>query len=162
ATRPESLVVATVSPVDAGHAPVAETAAERFVFAQMYETLIDVDCEAHPSAALAASWSVDRTTGRATITLRPGAHFWDGQPLGARDVVAAGRAPAESPAAASLLARQFAEAAVVVDEHTLIVPVDDADPRVLAQPGLAVYRRRAGSLWPDGSGRYRAEDAPAA
>lgn len=142
----ESIAVATPLPIAAG-TTTPSNAAERFIDAQAYETLVGVDCEGQAYPGLAQSWIRDETKTRVTLTLRAGAHFWNGDPLSARDVVAAWRA--------SEVARRIADATTVVDDRTLTVSLPDTAWLVLATPALAISRPRAGARWPEGSGPYR-------
>ncbi len=160
---PDSLRVAASSAVDAAHVPTATTNAERFVFAQAYETLVDIDCDGHAYPALAESWTRDATGTRVTFVLRRGAHFWNGDALNVRDVIAAWRATADSSSAWSTFALHLADASTIVDEHTITVSLSPPDTNlsVFAERALAVYRPLAKSSWPEGSGPYRVvETAP--
>ena len=157
ATEPapaESLSVATTTPITPSHAPNPANAGERFVFAQLYETLINVDCEGHASVGLARSWTTDATKTRVTLVLRDGAQFATGEPVTATDVVAAWRAATDSG-----LARRLADGTTIVDDHTLTVSLPDTESLVLATPSLAVVRRGVTSRWPVGSGPYRASES---
>ena len=151
----DTLSVAATEPIDATHAPVPTNAAERFAFAQVYETLIDVNCGRSARPALAASWSLDATRTRITLVLRDGARFSTGRPLTAADVLASWTATAARSTLSSQLARQLAGATTIVDEHTLIVSLPDTAWPVLADPGLAVYEPRLAGEWPAGTGPYR-------
>lgn len=162
ASPAESISVATTLPIDATHAVQPTNVAERFVFAQSYETLIDVDCGGRPYAGLAKSWTIDGSRTHVTLVLRDDARFWNGEPLGARDVVAAWRATGETSADPSQLARRLAASATVVDDRTLTVSLPDTESLVLAEPVLAVYRPAAGSAWPEGSGAHRIVESAAA
>jgi len=134
--------------------------AERFVFAQMYETLVDVDCDGRAYPGLARSWAMDATRTRLSLVIHDGARFWNGEAVRAPDVVAAWRATGEQSGESSRLARQLADAATIVDDRTLIVSLPDTAWRVLADPALAVYRPQAGPAWPEGSGPYRVAERP--
>lgn len=155
----ESMSVATTAPVNPAHAPAPSTGAERFVFAQVYETLIAVDCEGRVYPGLARSWTTDATKTRVTLLLRDGARFSNGDPIAATDVVAAWRATATASPDSGELARRIADATTIVDDHTLTVSLPDTEWLVLAEPMLAVYRPRTGAAWPLGSGPYRAAEA---
>lgn len=159
ATPPDSILVAATTPVDPGHAPVPANAAEHFAFAQVYETLVNVDCERHAYPGLARSWTLDATKTRVTLVIRDGAHFWNGKPVVAADVVAAWRATGGQSTGASRLALRIADATTIVDDRTLTVSLADTAWLVLADPALAVYRPEPGSEWPEGSGPYRTDAA---
>ena len=140
--------------VTPAHAPQPRNVSERFVFAQLYETLVREDCEGRIYPGLARSWTVDEPGRRWTFVLRDDARFWNGDPLTARDVTAAWRAAADSAASPDGLPRRLAEATTVVDDSTLIVALPDSQPLVLADGALAIRRPRPGSPWPEGTGRY--------
>jgi hypothetical protein len=137
----ESLSVSTPFAVVTAHA--TEPTKDRFVVAQVYETLIRVDCEGRVYAGLAESWTTDATKTRLTLTLSRGARFGSGEPILSRDVVASWRAAGHS----------LADAATIVDDRTLIVSLPDTSWTVLADPALVIHR--PGSPWPEGSGPYR-------
>jgi len=159
----DSLVVAAPAAIDARHVPWPTNDGERFAFAQVYETLIDVDCEGRPVPALAQSWTRDVTKTRATLVLRAGARFSSGDPVTSRDVVDAWRATAAVPDAGAIesrqLARQLADGATLIDDRTLTVSLPDTSWRALAKPALAVFRPRMDGSVPIGSGPYRIESA---
>src|SRR5207245_2537113 len=52
----DTVTIALTDPIDPAHAPLPRNVAERFVFAQLYETLIRVDCRGRVLPALARSW----------------------------------------------------------------------------------------------------------
>ena len=128
------------------------------MFAQLYETLIDVDCEGHAYPGLAKSWTLDDTRTRVTLIIRDGAQFWNGQQVSASDVVAAWRATGAQSLETSRLARQMADAATIVDDRTLTVSLPDTAWRVLADPALAVYLPQSGQAWAEGTSAYRVSD----
>lgn len=146
--------MATMTAVDPAHVPAPASPAERFVFAQAYETLIDVDCDGHARPALAASWTLDATRTRITLTLRDGARYWNGTPVTAGDIIAAWRATAALSAPSARLAREIVHGATVVDDHTLLVSLPDTAWLVLADRSLAVYAPPSAGVWPNGSGLY--------
>ncbi|HEU5261318.1 MAG TPA: ABC transporter substrate-binding protein [Gemmatimonadales bacterium] len=145
--RRESLLVAVTEPVDPVHAPVPRNAAERLVFAQLYETLVQVDCGGRVGPALARSWMADRAGRRWTFTLREDARFWDGAPVTARDVVASW-ASRDTTAVASVAA---------VDERTvnaLLTRPAETLPPLFADPALAVRKSAPDRGWPIGTGAF--------
>jgi hypothetical protein len=125
------------------------------VFAQAYETLIDVDCEDRAYPGLAASWTLDATKTRVTLTLRDGASFWNGDAVVARDVATAWRTTAQAGGSASDLVLRIADGTSVLDDRTLTVSLPDTNWFVLASPAFAVARPRTGARWPEGTGPYR-------
>jgi len=151
----DTVSLATMAPVDWAHVPEPANAAERLVFAQAYETLIDVDCDGRARPGLASSWTLDLTRTRITLSLRNGALFWSGKPVTAGDVVAAWRATAARSVASARLARELARGTTVVDDHTLIVSLPDTAWLVLADRTLAIYEPPSAPGWPEGSGPYR-------
>jgi hypothetical protein len=130
-------------------------AAERFVFAQAFETLINVDCEGRAYPGLAASWTTDATKTRVTLTLREGSHFWNGDAVGANDVAAAWREAAQAGGDGGELARRVADGTTIVDSRTLTVSLPDTEWLVLASPALSIWRPRTGARLPEGTGPYR-------
>src|SRR5690348_11376759 len=60
----DTIVLATTTPIDQLRVPEATNTGERLVFAQVYQTLIDVDCDGRAQPALAASWTLDATKTR--------------------------------------------------------------------------------------------------
>jgi hypothetical protein len=130
-------------------------AAERFVFAQAYETLINVDCEGRAYPGLAASWTTDATKTRVTLTLREGSHFWNGDALDANAVAAAWRESGQVGGDVGDVARRVADGTTIVDSRTLTVSLPDTEWLVLASPSLSVWRPRTGVRLPEGSGPYR-------
>ena len=151
--QPESISVATTSPISPAHARAPTNAAERFVAAQLYETLIGVDCDGRAYPGLARSWTVDATKTRIMLVLRDGARFWSGDPVVARDVVAAWQSDT------SQLAHRIADATTIVDDRTLTVSLPNTDTLILADPSLVVARPRVGAPWPQGTGAYRASES---
>src|SRR5213078_699640 len=79
AAKRDTVAVALAEPIEATHAPLARNDAERFVFAELYETLIRVDCAGRVLPGLAQSW--EASGDRWTFTLRDDARFWDGAPV---------------------------------------------------------------------------------
>jgi hypothetical protein len=135
-----------------GHAPVPHNGSERVVFAQLYETLVNVDCSGEVRPGLAESWTSSADGLFWTLTLREGARFWDGSLITASDLYQA------------LL--PILDARVeVLDERRLSFGIADPHGRflqMLAHPSLAISVSRPGWTWPVGSGpcRLRASDPP--
>lgn len=152
---PESASVALSMELTPAHAPAPRNAAERLVFAQLYETLLRVDCNGRVIAGLAQSWTPDATGRRWTIRLRDSIRFWNGDPVTARSILTAWRATSGSTSPAATLSRRLADATTIIDDRTLVVPLADSLPNALAALELAVYRPRADSPWPEGTGSYR-------
>ena len=160
AGSPESVTIAVPGELSPD-APLAHTAAERFVFAQLYEPLVHVDCEGHLYPGLARSWTADGSRHQWTFRLRTDARFWNGEPVRALDVVAAWRSTARAtPDVSGDPAHWIADSASVVDDSTIAVNLGSADaqPLVLAEEALSIYRPGPG--WPLGTGSFRVEHMP--
>jgi len=157
-TPADTISVALTGPIDPTHVPTPRNGAERFVFAQSYETLVNVDCEGHAYPGLAKSWTMDATRTRVTLLIRDGARFWNGKPVVASDVLAAWRATA-GQSTESNLARRVSDGTTIVDDRTLTVSLTDTAWLVLADPALAVYQPQTAPAWAEGSGRYHVVDA---
>ncbi len=91
----DTVRVALLEPVDAGHAPTPTNDAERLVFRQLYEPLVRVDCAGVVRPGLASRWRSEGDTAW-TFDLRAGTQFWDGAPVDAAAVVAAWRDPRDA------------------------------------------------------------------
>jgi len=135
ASPADTMVVATLEPVDTTHAPVPWNDTERLLFRQHWDTLIRLDCTGAPRPGLAEQWSAD-SSGRAwTFDLRPAT-----PELTATDVATTWQA--REPAMAAL---RFAglESLLPLDEHRLVVSFTSAHegvPFVFADPALAIRR----------------------
>jgi hypothetical protein len=138
----DTITVALSDPIDPGHAPVPRTEAERWLFAQLYETLIRVDCRGRPLPGLARSWE-SAAGSRWTFTLRDDARFWDGAPVTARDVVGAWRGRD------STLARSV----TIIGDRVFSVAAPDEALQPFAEPALAVTKPAPGG-WPIGTGAH--------
>jgi hypothetical protein len=55
----DSVVIGVPELVEAAHARVPTTEAERFVFGTLYQTLVRLDCSGRPVPGLATTWSVE-------------------------------------------------------------------------------------------------------
>src|SRR5947208_1850242 len=139
----DTVTIALTDPIDPAHAPLPRNVAERFVFAQLYETLIRVDCRGRVLPALARSWE-QGPEGRWTVTLRSDARFWDGAPVTARDMLAAWRARDSS----------LARAVMVPDDRVLSIDPSGLSFQRFADPALAVTKSAPGGGWPIGTGHY--------
>jgi len=134
------------------HAPVPHNVSERVVFAQLYETLVNVDCSGEVRPGLAESWVPSADGLVWTLTLRQGARFWDGSPVTASELYQA-------------LLPNLDARMEVLDERRLSFGIADPRDRFLqrlAVPSLAISVTRPGWTWPVGSGpcRLRASDPP--
>jgi hypothetical protein len=84
--EPSDIVVAVAAPVTAAGAPVPATDAEQLVFAQLYDTLVHVDCTGVVVPALATAWS-DSAGIVWRFMLRVERSFSDGAPIHAAAVM---------------------------------------------------------------------------
>lgn len=83
----DTLSVGVTETIDPRHAPYPTNGAERFVFSQLYEGLIAVDCAGAAVPLLAESWSSYDDGRQWTFRLRDATRFWNGSRVRARDVV---------------------------------------------------------------------------
>lgn len=131
-------------------APIPHNISERVVFAQLYETLVQVDCAGKTRPGLAESWICTEDSTTWVFTIREGARFWDGTRITAEDVR---RAWGDNRAGT----------VNVLDARRLAVRLPEPHarfPMLLAHPATAVAVTRPGWVWPVGSGpcRLRASD----
>ena len=140
ATPRDTVTIAVTDPVNPAHAPVPQSDAERLVFAQLYESLVRLDCLGRPLPGLAAAWEQD-AGDRWRFTLRDDARFWDGAPVTARDVAAAWRVRD------SALARTV----TITGDRTFTVRTAEPLPP-FADQALAVIKPAPGGGWPIGTG----------
>ncbi len=152
AAKRDTVTIAVTAAVDPTHAPVPHNDAERLVFAQLYETLLRVDCQGRVLPGLARTWE-DASGDRWTFALRDDARFWDGAPVTARDVVAAWR----------LHDATLARSVTIEGDRTLTVRAAEDPIQAFADPALAVTKPAPGG-WPIGTGSRwmtgAAADAP--
>jgi len=165
ATSPDSSSIVLTWPIDPTNVTRPSNPAERFVFAQAYESLITTDCLGRPVPALARTWTVAAGGTRVRLVLRDSVRFWSGETIASRDVIASWSATGRDPSA--LLARRVAERATIVDDLTLEIECDvHHEPvasalacgvlSILADPELAVTKRAPTGRWLLGTGAYRA------
>ena len=152
-----AVTVALLSPVDPGFAPWARNGSERFLFHQLYETLITRDCTGAVVPGLAESWERHDGGRRWTFVLRKGARFSDGSRVTAQDVLDSWQRSGVEPLTfyAQVVDAQ-ADGDRVLD---IYFKYDQKEvPMALSSPALAVTKPGAGG-WPLGSGRYMMGDA---
>jgi hypothetical protein len=151
-------------------APVASTSAERVVFANLYETLIQLGNDGGLHPGLARKWESSDGGRHWHLHLRADARLWDGTPVTAPLVAHSWRRSADLAAAAgrpfvdtwlSALIRNLS----IDDEHRMTILLAEPWPELpllLTYPDLAVAVERPGWLWPLGSGpcRLSAENGP--
>ncbi len=153
--------VLLTEPVDGRHAPVPRNESERFVFRQLYETLVDVDESGDVRPRLATSWRHEQDGRIWTFTLRDSARFSDGSPVDPAAVAAAWDNADWQPGSAGLLLPWgfVSPDSVTADPDgrlrvALTVPVGDR-PALFAHPALAVTKGTGNGSWPAGSGAHR-------
>jgi len=161
-------VFALTDVVDPDHAPIPRNRSERVVFAQLYETLVNVGCDGTARAGLADNWTCTEDSTTWVFTLREDACFWDGTRITAEDVRRAwtnNQAGRGHTSAASpwnwINARDRSITAVDARRLAIQLPEPQARfPLLLAHPAAAVALRQPGWTWPLGSGpcRLRAAD----
>ncbi len=154
-------------PVSSLDAPLAVTEAERHIFANLYETLVRVDCDGAARPGLASTWAAFDGGRTWVFVLRPGATFWDGVPVSAADVIASWRRGAQIRAARGEPATGGAldlgrGAAVAAGRDTVVIHLPqplERLPLLLANPSLVTARSGPGA-WPLGTGPCRVDTAP--
>ena len=163
-----NFIVTVTESVQPNRAPIPHNGSERMVFAQLYETLVQVDCAGEARPGLAERWTCTEDSTVWVFTIREGARFWDGSRITAEDVRRAWFANEECPTVSGrtspwnwLNAR--AQTVNVLDARRLSVRLPEPHsrfPMLLAHPATAVCVKRPGWTWPVGSGpcRLRASD----
>jgi hypothetical protein len=163
-----SFIFALTDSVLPGRAPIPHNTSERIVFAQLYETLVNVDCAGQMRPGLAEQWTCTEDSTVWVFTLREGARFWDGTRITSEEVRRSWAENQDGPAVAGntspwtwLNAR--AETVTSLDARRLSVRLPEPHarfPMLMAHPATAVAVRRPGWTWPVGSGpvRLRASD----
>jgi hypothetical protein len=167
AGRPEpgaSLIFALGEPVDAANSPLPDNAAEAIVFANLYETLIAVDCRGRIFPGLAEAWKASEDKREWTFTLRRDAHFWDGKRVRAADVKSAWASERRRLRLRGRLDWVWEEIRPrfvrVLDDRRLVVVLPRARkelPHLLSNPAFAVTRRIPGEPWPLGTATLRVD-----
>jgi hypothetical protein len=157
------VIVGVPGPIDPSHAPIPRTTAEALVFAQLYETLVELDCEGGPHAGLAETWSTSEGGRQWTFFLRSAARDWEGIPLTASSVasswISALESLAREPGAGKGIPAFVSLAAM--DSRTLRVTLPEpVEADLFARPELAVSTSRGPSSWPSGTGPYRPVAVP--
>ena len=158
-----SFVFTLTDSVSPRHAPVPHNEAERLVFAHLYETLIQVDCQGKPLPGLAKHWTCTEDSTVWVFTLRDQARFWDGTQITAADVRQAWLANSSGDKTRDAISlwswmRPRSETITVLDARRLAVHLPEPQarfPLLLAHPATAVSALRTGWTWPVGSGPCR-------
>jgi hypothetical protein len=155
--------IALFDSVDPGRAPVPHNQAERLVFAQLYETLVNVDCDGTVRPGLAERWTCTEDSTVWVFTLREDARMWDGTRVTPGEVREAWTLNQDCPRTRSVASpwswfNARARTVALLDARRLAVrlPEPQADfPLLLAHPATAVALPREGWTWPVGSGPCR-------
>ncbi|MEE2636554.1 MAG: ABC transporter substrate-binding protein [Acidobacteriota bacterium] len=149
--------VALTEPIDGAHAPRPTNHSERFVFRQLYDTLVRVDCDGRLRPGLALSWRPDTAPSGWVVTLREDARFTDGRPVTSADVLSSlGSSNLDGWLRPHV--RPFVRSVVALSPGVLAVTLrgsSEASVRSLAEPALAVAKREPGRVWPLGSTAFR-------
>lgn len=146
-----------------GRAPVPHNSAERVIFAQLYETLVNVACDGTVSPGLAERWVCTEDSTVWVFTLRPDARLWDGTRITPAEVKEAWTLNQDCPRTRSSASpwawfNARASSITVLDARRLAVRLPEpqaAFPLLLAHPATAVALPRPGWTWPVGSGPCR-------
>jgi ABC-type transport system substrate-binding protein len=88
----DPIIFALGDSVNPLHAPVPHNLSERMVFRNLYETLVQVDCDGDVIPSLATAWYSYDEDRRWVFYLRRSTRFWDGTPLRADHVAASWQA----------------------------------------------------------------------
>ena len=144
------MTIGVAGVVDPAHAPVPTNDAERFVFRQVFETLVRLDCAGVVRPGLAESWQVDDDGRQWTFTIRPEARFSDGTPATGQSIADSWtRRVGPLPGGTPVFTISGRELTVRLSQPVTV--------RLFAAPGLAVTRPVEGSGWPVGTGAYAAD-----
>ncbi len=158
-----SITFALTDSVNPGLAPIPHNPSERLVFAHLYETLVNVDCEGNLKPGLASAWSCTEDSTLWVFTIRRGARFWDGTHVTSKDVREAWTSNQGCPQRGDQTPlwtwfNARAKTITLVDETRLAIRLPEPQarcPLLLAHPATAVSVRRQGWTWPVGSGPAR-------
>jgi hypothetical protein len=155
--------VAVTDSVSPGRAPVPHNAGERLVFAQLYETLVNVACDGEIQPGLADHWACTSDSTVWVFTLRADARLWDGTRVTPEVVKQAWTANQDCPRqrqAASPWSwfNARAKTVTILDARRLAIQLPEPQasfPLLLSHPATAVALPRPGWQWPVGSGPAR-------
>jgi hypothetical protein len=148
-----TVTVAVAQVAEAAHAPAPRTPAERFMFRQLYETLVRIDCTGTVLPGLAESWSTDEQGRAWQFRLRGAASFSDGTPVTAGAVVESWSA---TPNTAARVSATFAAVSALGERDLRVhLRTPASQPHLFAHPDFAVAHRARDEAWPAGSGAFR-------
>jgi hypothetical protein len=143
------------------HAPDPRNSSERIVFANVYETLVTLDCRGDLAPALASSWSTLEDGRVWLFSCRPNVYFADGTRCTAFDIEASwsarrAREHDTSPPWAWLDALHAT--ALASSDTVLILTLEEPSfeiPRILSLPAFAVTKADEHAAWPLGTGPFQ-------
>jgi len=163
-----SFLIALTDSVRIDRAPIPHNPSERLLFAQLYETLVRVDCSGAIQPGLAESWTCTEDSTVWVFFLREDARFWDGSRITADDVRVAWAGNQNCPRTSEQSSPwtwfdSRSQSITTLDARRLAIRLPEPQarfPMLLAHPATAVAVRREGWTWPVGSGpcRLRASD----
>jgi len=163
-----SFLIALTDSVRVDRAPIPHNPSERLLFAQLYETLVRVDCSGEIHPGLAESWTCTEDSTVWVFFLREDARFWDGSRVTADEVRQAWAGNQDCPQTSDRSSPWTwfdprSRSITTLDARRLAIRLPEPQarfPLLLAHPATAVAARREGWTWPVGSGpcRLRASD----
>jgi hypothetical protein len=152
----DTVTIGISGAVSLSRAPVPQTDAERVVFRQVYETLIEIDCEGRVRPGMAVSWRRGAGGTEWVFELRGGVAYADGTAVTAWQIEAAWR---DSSGAA----HPMLDSVVAMGDRALHVTLREAFPsvpRLFGDPQLAVHADRgAPNSWPVGTLGYAVQSS---
>jgi len=157
---PDPVRIAFDEGVHPGDVPAPINDAERLVFRNVYEGLVDVDCTGEVRPALAVAWEA-REGGRVwSFRLREGMSFSDGTPLRGGDILAAWertsrRAELKRDAVWSWIRPESVRVGTDGELQIALTRSLGDLPAVFAHDQLVVWRSASMGGWPSGSGPYQ-------
>jgi len=158
-----TIVFALTDSVSPDLAPIPHNPSQRLVFAHLYETLVNVDCEGNLEPGLASAWSCTEDSTLWVFTLRRDARFWDGSRVTSEDVRNAWATNQDCPRRGDQTPlwtwfNARAKTITLMDVNRLAIRLPEPQarfPLLLAHPATAISVRRDGWTWPVGSGPLR-------
>ena len=149
--------------VDPQRAPVPHNPSERLIFAQLYETLVKVDCDGTVGPGLAQHWTCTEDSTVWVFTLREDARFWDGTRVTPGEVKEAWTLNQDCPRTRSVASpwswfNARARTITILDARRLAIRLPEPQasfPLLLSHPATAIALPQPGWTWPVGSGPCR-------
>ncbi|WP_027016178.1 ABC transporter substrate-binding protein [Comamonas composti] len=137
-TRKDSLTLAmTLEPPGLDPTAGAASSIGEIVLYNLFETLTKINADGSVSPLLAESWDVSSDLKSYTFRLRKGVSFHNGEPFNAQSVKFSLERAGDAKSTNKDKASFAALSTKVVDEHTVIVSNQDADPDMLFSLGQA-------------------------